>query len=163
MGAVDKWGNFYLATGAAAAALTALLFVAVSLRPGEIRRAPATLGRARGAFYALGTVMTTSLINLAPLTALGVGTAEALLCAAVIVVSSSLILAVRRAHLLRPNLPRIVTYFASLGLIEAAGIARAAGLSADFAQPLFAAAALVLMLVGLNNAWVLVLTHGDAE
>jgi hypothetical protein len=29
MQAVDGWGNFYLATGAAAAAVTALLFVLV--------------------------------------------------------------------------------------------------------------------------------------
>jgi hypothetical protein len=153
------WSNFYLATGAAAAALTALLFVAVALRPAEIRVAPATLGRARGAFYALATVMVVSLVSLAPLSDRAVGVAQATASLVGVAMSVPLVIAVIRAGQLRANMLRITLYYASFALIAGAAVARAAGLPADNAQPLFAAAAIVLMVVGLNNAWVLVLTH----
>ena len=35
---LDAWKDFFVATAGAAAALTGLLFIAVSLRPSEIRR-----------------------------------------------------------------------------------------------------------------------------
>jgi hypothetical protein len=45
-GLIDGWAEFFVATGGAAAALTGLLFIAVSLRPSEIRESPRTAGRA---------------------------------------------------------------------------------------------------------------------
>jgi len=51
------WANFYVAIGGAAAALTGLLFVAVALRPREIRNSTLMVGRARSAFYAFVTVL----------------------------------------------------------------------------------------------------------
>ena len=54
-----------MTVGGAAAALTGLLFVAVSLRPREIREGPLTIGRARSAFYAFATVVFVALLSLA--------------------------------------------------------------------------------------------------
>src|SRR5437868_1890121 len=51
------WAEFFVTTGGAAAALTGLLFVAVALRPREIRNSTLMVGRARSAFYAFVTVL----------------------------------------------------------------------------------------------------------
>jgi hypothetical protein len=40
-----RWADFDVAIAGASAALTGLLFVAVSLRPREIRHAPVMIGR----------------------------------------------------------------------------------------------------------------------
>ena len=61
----ESWSDFYVTIGGAAAALTGLLFVAVSLRPREIREGPLTIGRARSAFYAFATVVFVALLSLA--------------------------------------------------------------------------------------------------
>ena len=60
----ESWSDFYVTIGGAAAALTGLLFVAVSLRPREIREGPLTIGRARSAFYAFATVVFVALLSL---------------------------------------------------------------------------------------------------
>lgn len=152
------WTNFYLASAAGAAALTALLFVAVSMRPAEIRAAPASLGRARGAFYALASVLIVSLISLAPLGPAALGGIQAVTCAFAMGICVPVVAAVLRAGQMRRNLPRIAAYYLGLAVILGAGLARAAGLPPDIAQPLIAAAAMLLLVIGLNNAWVLVLT-----
>lgn len=152
------WSNFYLASAAGAAALTALLFVAVSMRPAEIRAAPASLGRARGAFYALASVMIVSLISLAPLSAVPLSAIQAATCLFAIGIAAPLVAAVVRAKQLRRNALRIGAYYLGLTVISAAAIARGAGLSSGVTQPVIAAAAMLLLVIGLNNAWVLVLT-----
>ena len=55
-GMEPSWSNFYVAVGGAAAALTGLLFIAVSLRPREIRDSASMVGRARSAFHAFAAV-----------------------------------------------------------------------------------------------------------
>src|SRR5260370_36464556 len=62
---VSGWAEFFVTTGGAAAALTGLLFVAVALRPREIRNSPLMAGRARAAFYAFVTVVFAALLALA--------------------------------------------------------------------------------------------------
>src|SRR6516164_9163986 len=61
---VDGWSDFFVAAGGAAAALTGLLFIAVSLRPREIRHSPLMIGRARAAFYAFATITLVALLAL---------------------------------------------------------------------------------------------------
>ncbi|MBV9410734.1 MAG: hypothetical protein JO148_04010, partial [Acidimicrobiia bacterium] len=77
------WDNFFLAAAGAAAALTGLLFVAVSLRPREIRESPFMAGRARAAFYALVTVLLVGLIALAPQHSALVGAGELVVAVAI--------------------------------------------------------------------------------
>ena len=62
---VSGWAEFFVTTGGAAAALTGLLFVAVALRPREIRNSTLMVGRARSAFYAFVTVLFVALLALA--------------------------------------------------------------------------------------------------
>src|SRR5260370_34752843 len=59
-----RWSDFYIAIGGSAATLTGLLFVAVSLRPREIRSSHLMVGRARSAFYAFVTVLFVALLAL---------------------------------------------------------------------------------------------------
>src|SRR5260370_21854284 len=59
-----RWSDFYIAIGGSAATLTGLLFVAVSLRPREIRTSHLMVGRARSAFYAFVTVLFVALLAL---------------------------------------------------------------------------------------------------
>ena len=70
------WSDFYVTTGGAAAALTGLLFVAVALRPREIRDSPMMVGRARAAFYAFVTVLLVALLALAGTSSRLIGLAQ---------------------------------------------------------------------------------------
>ncbi len=68
-----RWSDFYIAIGGSAATLTGLLFVAVSLRPREIRTSHLMVGRARSAFYAFVTVLFVALLALTGTTSRLVG------------------------------------------------------------------------------------------
>jgi len=74
---MQEWSDFYVALGGAAAALTGLLFIAVSLRPREIRTTPLMVGRARSAFYAFATITFVALLALAGTGSRWVGLAQA--------------------------------------------------------------------------------------
>ena len=73
---VSGWAEFFVAIGGAAAALTGLLFVAVALRPREIRNSTLMVGRARSAFYAFVTVLFVALLALAGTSSRLIGLAE---------------------------------------------------------------------------------------
>ena len=62
----EAWGDFALAVAGAAAALTGLLFVAVSLNLDQILAYPHLPGRAATTLGALGTLLLVSLCMLAP-------------------------------------------------------------------------------------------------
>jgi hypothetical protein len=64
--------GFFVASGIAAAALTGLLFIAITLRPREMADAPDLL-RARAAFIAVAVVTFVSLLELIPGNRLAVG------------------------------------------------------------------------------------------
>src|SRR5436189_6483707 len=72
----SDWAEFFVAAGGAAAALTGLLFVAVALRPREIRNSTLMVGRARSAFYAFVTVLFVALLALASTSSRLIGPAE---------------------------------------------------------------------------------------
>ena len=61
---IEQWTEFWVAVAGAAAALTGLLFIAVSLRPRDIRGSTLMIGRARSAFYAFLTITIVSLLAL---------------------------------------------------------------------------------------------------
>jgi hypothetical protein len=73
---VERWSNFFLASGGAAAALTGLLFIAVSLRPREIRQSPLMVGRARSAFYGFAAITFVALLALAGTSSRLIGVAQ---------------------------------------------------------------------------------------
>jgi modulator of FtsH protease len=95
------WGNFFLAAASAAAALTGLLFVAVSLRPREIRESALMAGRARSAFYAFVTVLLVGLLELVPVHLTLVGAGQLAVAVSVLALSLPFSMAAMRTHQIR--------------------------------------------------------------
>lgn len=151
-----EWDNFYVAAAGAAAALTGLLFVAVALRPAEIRNSSLMAGRARSAFYAFGAVLLVTLLELAPQPERWIGIVQFGVPATVIGLSARF---TRRAITARQlNYGRALVYHAGLVTVGVGGLLRVAA-----AEPVeaivLAAGVIVLLCVALSNAWQLVISH----
>ena len=155
---VDEWADFFVACAGAAAALTGLLLIAVSLRPAEIRSSPLMIGRARSAFYAFATITLESLLALAATASRLLGVAELLIAATVLGLSASFTLpAARSGHL---NYTRAGVYHAGLVVVAIAGAVRAVGADHRAAHWLLATGLVLLLGISMSNSWQLVLTHG---
>ena len=153
----SDWANFYLTTGGAAAALTGLLFVAVALRPSEIRNSPVMVGRARAAFYAFVTVLFAALLALAGTSSRLIGLAQIAIAVGVLALSSQF---TRRAWRARSiNLPRAAVYHAGLAFIGVAGVVRAVQGVTRHYDVLLAIGILLLLAIALSNSWQLVISH----
>jgi modulator of FtsH protease len=63
---VDNWDNFFVASAGAAAALTGLLFVALSINLDKVLKIPRITGRAAATLGILVVVMLTGCFGLAP-------------------------------------------------------------------------------------------------
>jgi hypothetical protein len=151
------WSDFFVTIGGAAAALTGLLFVAVALRPREIRDSPLMVGRARSAFYAFATVVLAALLALAGTDSRWIGVAQAVVAAGAVAASCPFTIHAIRARTL--NYRRATAYHLGLALVAAAGIVRALDGGHQAAEELLAGGALVLIAVALSNSWQLVLSH----
>jgi len=154
---VDRWSDFFVAAGGAAAALTGLLFIAVSLRPREIRHSRLMIGRARSAFYAFATITLVALLALAATSSRLVGVAQTAVAVGVVALSASFTLAAMRAR--RLNYLRAAFYHGGLLVLAAGGVVRAAdGDPRDYSAVL-ATGVLLLLGIALSNSWQLVLSH----
>jgi hypothetical protein len=159
---LSKWGNFYLTTGAAAATLTGLMFVVQSLLAAGTR--PANDGDPEGGISAFGTPtvvhFTLSLVLSAVLSApwptyLGLRETLGLLGAGALVYAGVVL---RRARRQKSYVPTAYDWFWHIALPGAAYLAVVSGavaLHAGTMVPLFviAAATLLLLCVGIHNAW----------
>jgi hypothetical protein len=157
----SDWAEFFVAAGGAAAALTGLLFVAVALRPREIRNSTLMVGRARSAFYAFVTVLFVALLALAGTSSKLIGLAEIGVAVGVFALSSPFTMRALRARSL--NIRRAIVYHAGLAMVVVAGAVRAiqgAGRDSDL---LLAIAALLLLGIALSNSWQLVISHEADE
>jgi hypothetical protein len=94
----DSWESFYVAAGGAAAALTGLLFIAVSLRPREIRKSRLMVGRARSSFYAFATITLVALLALAGIASRLVGVAQLAVALGALAVSARFTIEAWRAR-----------------------------------------------------------------
>jgi hypothetical protein len=157
----SDWADFYLAAGGAAAALTGLLFVAVSLRPREIRRSPVMAGRARSAFYAFVTVLFASLLGLAATSSRLVGLLQLAVAVGVLGLSTPFTMTAWRAR--RLNYPRAVVYHVGLVVVAAAGIVRAIDGASQDSAVVLAAGLMLLLGIALTNSWQLVISHESSE
>jgi hypothetical protein len=159
-----RWTDFFVTSGGAAAALTGLLFVAVALRPREIRGSALMLGRARSAFYAFATVLLVALLALAGTTSRLMGLVQLLVAGCVLTFSMPFTLAAWRSGSL--NYRRAFVYHAGLALVAAAGVVRTFQGVRQHDEVLLAAGVLLLLAIALSNSWQLVLSHqsdDDAE
>jgi hypothetical protein len=155
------WSDFFVTVGGAAAALTGLLFVAVSLRPRAIRDSPLMIGRARAAFYAFATVLLVSLLALAGTRSRWVGVAQAAVPVAVFCASFPFTRRAIRARTLHYG--RAAVYHVGLLFVAAAGVVRVADGAHQTSEVLLATGVLLLVAIALSNSWQLVLTHDDGE
>src|SRR2546421_7319863 len=121
---VSGWSEFFVTTGGAAAALTGLLFVAVALRPREIRNSTLMVGRARSAFYAFVTVLFVALLALAGTSSRLIGLAEIGVAVGVFALSSPFTLRAWRAR--TPHPLRAAVDHAGLVIVVVGGGGRAA-------------------------------------
>jgi modulator of FtsH protease len=153
----SDWANFYVTTGGAAAALTGLLFVAVALRPREIRDSPMMVGRARAAFYAFVTVLLVALLALAGTSSRLIGLAQIGVTVGVLALSSPFTIRAWRSGSI--NVRRAVVYHAGLAVIGVAGALRAVQGVTKHYDVILATGILLLLAIALSNSWQLVLTH----
>src|SRR2546430_9885002 len=118
---VSGWTEFFVAIGGAAAVLTGLLFVAVALRPREIRNSTLMVGRARSAFYAFVTVLFVALLALAGTSSRLIGVAEIGVAVGVFALSSPFTLRAWRGGPPPPPRPAASHPRPGLGLGRGAG------------------------------------------
>ena len=152
-----SWNDFSVTAGGASAALTGLLFVAVSLRPREIRESSVMIGRARSAFYAFATVVIVALLALAGTRSRIVGGIQAAVPIAVFLSSLPFTRTAIRARTL--NVGRAVVYHLGLLLIVIAGVLRLGQGLRQANEIVLAAGILLLLGIAISNSWQLVLTH----
>jgi hypothetical protein len=154
---VDQWSDFFVAAGGAAAALTGLLFIAVSLRPREIRNSRLMIGRARSAFYAFASITLVALLALAATESSLVGVAQVAVAIGAIVLSAPFTLAAMRAR--RLNYVRAAFYHGGLLVVAAGGAVRAFGGDPRDYSAVLATGVLLLLGIALSNSWQLVISH----
>jgi hypothetical protein len=154
---VSRWSDFFVVVGGASAALTGLLFVAVSLRPREIRESPLMIGRARSAFYAFAAVLFTSLVALAGSASTLLGLAELGVVIGVLALSSRFTTTALRTRTI--NYGRAVVYHLGLFVVGAAGVARLVSGVRQYNELMLAFGILLLLGIALSNSWQLVVSH----
>ena len=158
---MTAWHDFYFTAGGAAAALTGLLFVALTVNRERIINHPFQRSRARQGVFALVTVLVVSLIALVPdqprwglglellvggLLTLGISVVKQREALAATDVPGNLWLV----------LPIYLLYDVALLLIVAAGLLQVAGLV--WAISMLVPAILVCLLIGIINSWTLAVT-----
>jgi hypothetical protein len=157
----EPWSDFYVASAGGAAALTGLLFIAVSLRPREIRQTRHMAGRARSAFYSFTTIAFAALLALAGTRSRLIGLAQFGVAIGAIAFSAPFTIASKRTGTL--SYPRAALYHAGLFIVAAGGAVRVFDRgSADYSAVL-AVGVLLLLGLALSNSWQLVISYEADE
>src|SRR6516162_1608578 len=150
---ISRWSDFFVVVGGASAALTGLLFVAVSLRPRKLRESPMMIGRARSAFYAFAAVLFASLIALAGSTSRLLGLAQLGVVIVVLALSFRFTTTAIRAG--RINYGRALVYHLGLLVVGVAGVGRLFSGVRQWNEVLLAIGILLLLGIALSNSWQL--------
>jgi hypothetical protein len=153
----SRWSDFDVAIVGATSALTGLLFVAVSLRPRQIRDSPLMVGRARAAFYAFSAALFACALALFGSESRLIGIAQLGVAVALVATSAPFTVAARRAGTL--NYGRASVYHAGLLFVATAGVMRAVAGYRQSNAVVLAIGALLLVAIALSNSWQLVITH----
>ena len=154
-----EWGSVFVTTGGAAAALTGLLFVGVSLHPEEILSTPALRLRAAGALATFLALLILSVFALVPdrfhiVSGIGI----ALVAGAVLSWAMSRQIRVFRSGL---SVPRAIVTDSTGVVILAAGVMRALEWQVDLAYLILTLAILVEFGAIGNQAWSLITDVGQ--
>lgn len=162
--ALESWHDFFLASAGAAAALTGLLFVGVSLHIRYIVSEPTYRGMARGSLVGLVTVLALSLAALASQPRTWAGVEFALVGGLYVVFEGGYaVLSFRRRNW---QVARTTVIRTGVGqLMALIGLAGGLGLIFNAGPGLYAIAfiAITIMVWNLWNAWVLLMGVADEE
>ena len=153
----QEWTSFFVAAAGAAAALTGLLFIAVSLRPEEISGSLLMVGRARSSFYSFATVTLVALLALAGTPSRLVGVAQMVVGLAVLGLSARFTIHAARARTLK--VPRALVYHGGLLVVAVGGAVRAFGGAPRDYSAVLAIGVMLLVGIALSNSWQLVISH----
>ena len=157
----EEWTSFFVASAGAAAALTGLLFIAVSLRPREIRSSLLMIGRARSSFYSFTTVTLVALLALAGTPSRLVGVAQMAVGLVVLGLSARFTVQARRARRLKYT--RAIVYHAGLLVVAVGGAVRAFGGAPRDYSAVLASGVMLLVGIALSNSWQLVISHESGD
>ena len=159
--AAHLWQNFFGYLAGAAATLTGLLFVAISLRPQEIATSDFLKVRAANGLIALMGVVITSLLMLIPVTY-----ARWLVVAAALVALAELAHSLPGRRTLKSSplgLRQRIAYDAVLGVLVVAGALGSLNLHPELAFAAIALGQLALVVLAASAAWLLITPHQDEE
>jgi hypothetical protein len=153
-----EWGNFYVITGSGAAALTGLQFVVIALRTEAIAEAGERAVRAFGTpnvLHFCGVLLISAILSIPGHTVKSLAVWIAGTGIAGLVVSMRVLALARRQSHYTPVLSDWIWHVV-MPLVAYASLVAAAGLlshSAAIALDLVAAASLLLLFIGIHNAW----------
>ena len=165
---VDQWHDFFLATAGAAAALTGLLFVALSLHIRYVATDPVYRSMARGSLIGLVTVLVLSLVALIHQPTLWLGVELTILGVAYIAIVFPLAWAFQRTatRSTRNTTRRSVLARTGVGyLLALIGVLGGLSVTLQIGPGLFVVAFILiaLLLWNLWDAWVLLMGVADEE
>lgn len=159
--AAHLWQNFFGYLAGAAATLTGLLFVAISLRPQEIQTSDFLKVRAANGLIALMGVVITSLVMLIP-----TGYARWLVVAAGVVAAAEIAHSLPGRRTLRSSplgLRQRIAYDVVLGVVLLAAALSLLNIQAEFAFAAVAVAQLAMVVLAASAAWLLITPHQEEE
>lgn len=160
----DAWHDFFVASAGAAAALTGLLFVGLSLHIRFVASSTVHRNTARGSLVGLVLVLVVSLVLLIRQPASWAGAELAFVSLFYIVVNGGYQLRMYRRA--KWSIPRATLVRASLGYVLAAlGLAGGISLLTQAGPGLYVVALQVIAIVvwNLRNAWFLLLGVADED
>jgi hypothetical protein len=155
---LSEWGNFYVITGSAAAALTGLQFVVIALRREAIAEAGERAVRAFGTpnvVHFCGVVLISAILSVPGLTVTSLSLCVAVTGIGGLVVSTRVLVLARRQSTYKPVLSDWIWHVA-MPLVAYLSLAVAAGVLLRSPAPaldLVGAGALLLLFIGIHNAW----------
>ena len=157
------WHDFYVMLGAAAAAITGLIVVAMSLHLRAIARNVVDRGLARGSLIALVAIVILSGVALFPTSLTTFGIELAILGGGMTAYNALLVVRARRlpGGWERRRTSRAAFYVASPAATGVAGVLIVMGVAV--APYLVAAALLTVLALNVTNAWSLLLDVSDEE
>ena len=160
----ERWHDFFIATAGAAAALTGLLFVALSLHIERIASDTIYRNMARGSLIGLVQTLVLSLVVLVRQPASWTGIELMVVSVGYIVANASYqVISFQR---MQWRVPRVTLVRGSLGhLLAIAGLVGGLNLLLQFGPGLYVIAfiAITVILWNLWNAWVLLMGVADEE